>query len=96
MNEAEERRLATAAWKAKSLRACIDGANAILDSWKRRKDDAGDVHIYMCDGRATAWYVGVDLPAEFVQVDFVPILERMRNQAVSDLRSLALPESDPL
>ena len=94
MNKAEENRLSELARTAKNLRACIDAADAMMRSWARHKPEAGEIYLSMSDRRVSRWHTGVNLPAEVVQADLVPVLKRIRDEAAKQLRDLA-PEINP-
>ena len=89
MNKEEERRLMKLARQAADLRACIDGANSLLRSWTRHKADAGEIYLSLMDRRHSRWHAGANLTATAVQTELVPVLKRIRDNAVEQLRALA-------
>lgn len=90
MNKAEERQLEELARTAKALRKTIDSADSMLRSWARHRKEAGTISLYLTDRRVSRWRCNVNLPAEIVQTDLVPILKRIRSEATERLRALRL------
>jgi hypothetical protein len=89
MNKAEEKRLAELAKEAADLRKVIDNAAAMMRSWAhRRKTITGEVYLSLNDRRSPYWNAGVHLPAEQVQKELVPILQKIRTAAQQKLREL--------
>ena len=95
MNKTEEAKLADVARTAKNLRECIDAADSMMRAWARHKAEAGEIYVSLSDRRSAGrWHTGVNLPAEVVQADLVPVLKRIRDEAAKQLRDLA-PEINP-
>ena len=94
MNKAEENRLSELARTAKNLRECVDAADSMMRSWAKHKPEAGEIYLSMSDRRSARWHTGVNLPAEVVQADLVPVLKRIRDEAAKQIRDLA-PEINP-
>ena len=90
MNKAEENQLSELARKARNLRECIDAADLMLQSWAQHKAEAGEIYVALGDRRHDWWNTRVSLPVEVVQADFVPMLRRIRDEAATQLRHLAL------
>jgi len=91
MTKNEEARLAGVARTAKDLRESADKAASMLRAWSRHKGKAGEIYLSLSDRRDHHWHVGVHLPALAVQRDLVPILKRIRDEALDQLAKLELP-----
>lgn len=89
MNKTEEAKLAEVARTAKNLRECIDAADSMMRSWARHKAEAGEIYVSLADRRGARWHTGVNLPAEVVQADLVPVLKGIRDEAAKQLRELS-------
>jgi hypothetical protein len=94
MNKAEEQRLATLAKTAFNLRETIDKADAMMRSWSRHRkepgrSESGEIYLSLSDRRVSTWHTGVNLPAEVVQAELVPVLKRIRDTAATQLLALS-------
>ena len=93
MNQKEEQALKDTARQAKVLRETIDSADSMIRSWGRHKKDAGDISLFLADRRSHGrWSCNINLPAEMVQSDLIPVLKKMRQAARDELAALSLPE----
>jgi len=98
MNKASETRLAETARTAKNLRECINNADSMLRSWARHKADtvAGlpdrDIYMSMSDRRCARWHTGASMSTEVVQTELVPVLKRIRDNAIAELAALEMPK----
>lgn len=91
MNKNEEAKLAEVARTAKNLRESADKAATMMRSWSRHKNKTGEIYLSLSDRRDHHWHTGVHLPAEVVQRELVPILKRIRDEALAQLAALELP-----
>jgi hypothetical protein len=91
MTKNEEARLAAVARTAKNLRESADNAKSMLAAWSRHKSKAGEIYLSLSDRRDHRWHTGVHLPVEAVQRELVPILKRIRDEALAQLAALELP-----
>ena len=91
MNKTEETKLAEVAREAKNLRESADKAKSMLAAWSRHKGKTGEIYLSLSDRRDHHWHTGVHLPAEVVQRELVPILKRIRDEALAKLVALELP-----
>jgi hypothetical protein len=92
MNRKEEQALKETARRAKVLRETIDSADSMIRSWARHKKEAGTVSLYLTDRRHSSWRCSIDMPAEVIQADLVPVLKKIRQVAREELAALSLPE----
>jgi hypothetical protein len=88
MTKTEEARLAEVARTAKNLRECIDSADSMIRSWARHKKEAGDISVFLSDRRVSRWHCSINLPADVVQAELIPVLSRIRDEAAKQLREL--------
>lgn len=91
MTKNEEIKLAEVARTAKNLRESADKAATMIRAWSRHKGKAGEIYLSLSDRRDHHWHTGVHLPAEAVQRELVPILKRIRDEALDQLAALELP-----
>lgn len=92
MNRKEEQALKDIARRAKVLRETIDAADSMIRSWARHRKGAGTISLYLADRRTTRWSCSINLPAEQIQAELVPVLKAIRQAARDGLAALALPE----
>lgn len=97
MNKAEEDRLAALARKAHDLRECIRSADNMLRSWERHKaererwvksETSNEIYISLSDRRVSSWHTGINILADAVEHDLVPILKLIRKRCAEELRDL--------
>lgn len=93
MNRKEEQALKATAREAKVLRETIDSADSMIRSWARYSKEAGAISLFLADRRSHGrWSCNIDLPAEVVQSDLIPVLKKIRQAARDGLAALSLPE----
>ena len=92
MTKKDEQKLAATAKQADRLRETITTVDRMLRSWKNRNEAKNNGRCYISfSSKDRAFNASGYVSSEFAEKEFIPVLERIRREALKNLRDLPMP-----